>query len=89
MGVHRNGLPPLWFGTRMALPIGALERSRDLRRIYRSFIIVEVMGLVRLGDRLGVFIDARMGFASASNIRKWATIVRLGERWFRGRRLPE
>jgi hypothetical protein len=73
----------------MVLPIGALERDCDLRRVHGSFVIVEVVGLVGLGDRLGVFADAGMGFTPARNIGKRATVVRLGERWIHGGRFPE
>jgi hypothetical protein len=73
----------------MVLPISALERNCDFGRVHCSFVIVKVMGLVRLGDRLGVFVNAGMGFTSTSNIRKWATIVGLGKRWIHGRGFPE
>ena len=73
----------------MVLPICALKRDCDLRRVHGSFVIVKVMRFINLRDRLGVLANARMGFTPARDIGKRMTIVGLGEGWARGRRLPE
>ena len=88
-GIHRDGLLALWFGTRVVFPIGVLERNGNVGRVHCSGVIVEVMGLVSLGNRLGVFTNARMGVASASDVRERVTIKRLGDRWIHVRKPPE